>query len=442
MFDSSADFRAAFDDFVAEGGATAGELSLLTDAIGTGTFARVLDQLDLGAAPPAAIDAQAQSLAAARGTTETAGAGWALAALAFAAGRVGEAEVARHRATPAAVVAAQPPTVVPAQPPTTPLQAPPPPHPPYPSPQPAGSRSHGRLIALLAAVVVVGLIAVTTVAVVLLNRMPDDNPSSSEVSDAERREALATARSSTVEILSTDHARYDADLEEATALMTTNYAASYRRTSEDIRTGYQEQEITVSASDAGGGLVGISRDRAVALVFINQSVTKKSGKPSSLPYRVAVSLERVDGSWLVDELGTEDAPTDPTEPDADRQEVLDAATETAEVFTNFDYRDPDATFDGVLQRSTGDFADQYRKGTADLEKVAKEAHSVMTAEVFAAGLETFSTDRATVVVATSGEVTNDTTDGTPEPRSYRMKLELQRVDGEWLTSDLQYVELG
>ena len=86
VFDDADTFRGAFDDFVPEGAATPGDLRLLVDAISTGAFQRLVQQLELNADPPTAIAAEAERLARDRGTVETEGARWALSVLAFARG--------------------------------------------------------------------------------------------------------------------------------------------------------------------------------------------------------------------------------------------------------------------------------------------------------------------------------------------------------------------
>jgi hypothetical protein len=45
-----------------------------------------------------------------------------------------------------------------------------------------------------------------------------------------------------------------------------------------------------------------------------------------------------------------------------------------------------------------------------------------------------------VIVATTGTVANKVTNFDPTGRSYRLQLDLELVDGRWLTSDLQYVK--
>ncbi len=131
--------------------------------------------------------------------------------------------------------------------------------------------------------------------------------------------------------------------------------------------------------------------------------------------------------------------------EAQQERVADqlaAASDMVTSFVNFDFKDADATIEAVKEKSTGTFLQQYEKGAADLEKLATEAQSTMVARVVWAGLVAGDKDSATVIVATSGHVTNKTTEFKEEARNYRIQVELVLEDGEWLTNDLQYVELG
>lgn len=121
---------------------------------------------------------------------------------------------------------------------------------------------------------------------------------------------------------------------------------------------------------------------------------------------------------------------------------IEAATDMVTAFVNFDHEDPDATIEEVRERSTGTFREQYDKGAADLKKLATEAQSTMVARVVWAGLVAGDGDSATVIVATSGNVTNKTTEFQEEARNYRIQVQLVREGDEWLANDLQYVELG
>ena len=48
-------------------------------------------------------------------------------------------------------------------------------------------------------------------------------------------------------------------------------------------------------------------------------------------------------------------------------------------------------------------------------------------------------DEAAVIVAIDAVVTNLATKGRPQPRQYRMKATMERVEGQWLISKLEYV---
>ncbi len=88
VFDDPVAFRAAFDDFIAEGSASTGEVSLLVGAIATGALRRLTDQLALGADPATSIAVQGDMMARDRGTSESDGCRWALSVLAHASGAI------------------------------------------------------------------------------------------------------------------------------------------------------------------------------------------------------------------------------------------------------------------------------------------------------------------------------------------------------------------
>lgn len=189
VFEDADTFRGAFDDFVPEGAATAGERRLLVDAIATGSFQRLVTQLAIDADPETAIAAEATRLARDRGTVETEGARWALSALAFARGLADSGSVTTR---PSALgnPAAPEPEDDPAYAPTitvddavrTEVATPPPapPAPPAPSsgtaPPPtvpeAPGRGRGRLVVVGAVLAILALGVVA--AIVLLGDRDDD----------------------------------------------------------------------------------------------------------------------------------------------------------------------------------------------------------------------------------------------------------------------------
>lgn len=332
-----------------------------------------------------------------------------------------------------------------------------------------GSAQAGRVLGIVGtalwSVVIVATVVLVTVVGVLGNDVRDTLEDAQEqltetdpagngsggadsggaATDYDRDSAIRAAETAAVTIVAVDHSRYDAEVDEAAGLMTPEFASEYRDTANDIKSTFVANRTVVQARSVGVGVVGADAQSAQLLVFLNQTVDRRrAGKPETVvtPFKILMGLDRVEGEWLVSAVDTDAGWVARDEPDAERREILDAAGDMVTSFVNFDYRDPDATFEAVLAGSTGTFAEQYRAGTADLKRLGSEAKSTMTAEVEAAGLVSSDDDSATVILATRGQVTNEQTGFEPEARNYRIQVELVLTDGQWLTSDLQYVELG
>jgi Mce-associated membrane protein len=118
---------------------------------------------------------------------------------------------------------------------------------------------------------------------------------------------------------------------------------------------------------------------------------------------------------------------------------IEAATKMVNAFLNLDHEHIKANIEAVRSLATGPFLRQYTKASGDLVDLIKLAKATQTGEVEWAGLVAGDDDSATVIVATNGTISNKETDFEPVARPYRLQLEVDLVDGRWLTSDLQYV---
>ncbi len=121
-------------------------------------------------------------------------------------------------------------------------------------------------------------------------------------------------------------------------------------------------------------------------------------------------------------------------------EVLAAATAEAEAFINIRYDDASVSLDRVAAGATGEFRKQYTSSRDRVEQKIRRNRSVLEGEVLYAGVADVDGNRATVLAATSGTVTSRQTDNQPVTRDFRLRLELVREGGRWLTSDLEVVE--
>jgi Mce-associated membrane protein len=124
-----------------------------------------------------------------------------------------------------------------------------------------------------------------------------------------------------------------------------------------------------------------------------------------------------------------------------RQDILQAARQQGVNFTTLDYRSIDEDLDRVLASSTGTFRDEFQAGSQEVTDLVVANQTVSTGEVLEAGIVTADRDSARVLVVADSAVTNASDQELPT-RHYRMQIDLVLQRGRWLTSGLDFVELG
>jgi Mce-associated membrane protein len=128
---------------------------------------------------------------------------------------------------------------------------------------------------------------------------------------------------------------------------------------------------------------------------------------------------------------------------ATRQErygdVVAAADAEVTAFVNMRYDRAAESVDAVAAGATGAFRDHYVRSADRVIRVLQRHRSLMTGRVVWSGVTAVGPDRATVIVATSGTVSNSRTGGAARPRDFRFEVRLVRERGRWLTSDIEFV---
>lgn len=121
-----------------------------------------------------------------------------------------------------------------------------------------------------------------------------------------------------------------------------------------------------------------------------------------------------------------------------RGAILRAARQSAVNLTSIDNRQFAQDVQRVLDGATGPFRADFEARSKDLGPVLKQNEVVSQGSVVEAGIVRHDDRTATVLVVVDGEVRNS---AAPEGRvnTYRMRLELEQVDGRWLTSMLEFV---
>ncbi|HEX3929338.1 MAG TPA: hypothetical protein VHW64_01450 [Nocardioides sp.] len=131
---------------------------------------------------------------------------------------------------------------------------------------------------------------------------------------------------------------------------------------------------------------------------------------------------------------------------ATRQERYGAALAAADAevtaFVNLRYDRAASSVDAVATGATGEFREHYGRSAPQVIRVLRHSRSVMSGQVVWSGVSDISPTRATVIVATTGTVSNRRTHGVGRPRAFRFQVSLVRVDGRWLTSDVGFVGEG
>lgn len=113
-----------------------------------------------------------------------------------------------------------------------------------------------------------------------------------------------------------------------------------------------------------------------------------------------------------------------------------AAVDYAQLLTSIDSGKVDDDFTAVLNGATGEFKDTYTKASVQLRQLLIDNKATAQGTVVDSAVQSESTDKVVVLVMVNQTITNSTR---PDPRvdRSRMKMTMQRVDGQWLASKVE-----
>ncbi|HZC72398.1 MAG TPA: hypothetical protein VE442_17005 [Jatrophihabitans sp.] len=120
---------------------------------------------------------------------------------------------------------------------------------------------------------------------------------------AARTSAVAAAKSFALDFGSYDYRSLDTHFKEVAALMTPGFRKSFLATSTKLTSTFEQFKTHVTARIEGSGLTSASPSRAVAVVFLDQTVhTSQSSTPRLDRNRLEIHLVRGGDKWLVSKL--------------------------------------------------------------------------------------------------------------------------------------------
>lgn len=113
-------------------------------------------------------------------------------------------------------------------------------------------------------------------------------------------ESVSAARDTAVAILSYRADTVESDLNAARDRLTAPFLDSYTKLIHDIVIpGARTKHLSSTATVAAAASVSATADRAVVLVFIDQTATNGKDAPTGTASSVRVKLDKVGGRWLV-----------------------------------------------------------------------------------------------------------------------------------------------
>jgi len=129
-------------------------------------------------------------------------------------------------------------------------------------------------------------------------------PSDAAVADSTRA-AQSTAERAVGPILSYNALHLDEDQKAAESYMTSDYRKQYDQLFEVIKQNAPDTRTIVKAQVVASGIVRSGDDRVQVLLFVNRPTTNKA-RTTPVVYKdqVTVTMQKVDGEWLVDDMVT------------------------------------------------------------------------------------------------------------------------------------------
>lgn len=120
--------------------------------------------------------------------------------------------------------------------------------------------------------------------------------------DAQRsgEEATAAARDSIVAMLSYQPDTADKSLNDARSRLTGQFLDAYTQLIQTVVVpSAKKDRISAVAKVPATSVMSAEQDRAVVLAFVDQTLTEGNKPPTLTTSSVRVSMEKVDGHWLI-----------------------------------------------------------------------------------------------------------------------------------------------
>ena len=118
-----------------------------------------------------------------------------------------------------------------------------------------------------------------------------------------RTESVRAAVDGTIALLSYRPETVQADLDGAKGRLTGTFLEAYTTLTHDVVIpGAQQKHISAAATVPAAASISATSDCAEVLLFVNQTLTIGQDAPTNTASSVRVTLEKVDGRWLISQF--------------------------------------------------------------------------------------------------------------------------------------------
>ena len=123
---------------------------------------------------------------------------------------------------------------------------------------------------------------------------------SERIDDAAREQSVQAARNSTITLLSYTPDKVEQQLGDALNLLTGGFRDTYTTFTRDVVIpGAQQQQVSAVTTVPSAASVSADPNRAVVLLFVNQTVSVGGNAPTNTASSVRVTLEKSGDQWLI-----------------------------------------------------------------------------------------------------------------------------------------------
>jgi Mce-associated membrane protein len=126
---------------------------------------------------------------------------------------------------------------------------------------------------------------------------------SMRAAETARVESTRAAKDSTIALLSYRPDTVDKDLGAARERLTGSFRDSYTKLTHDVVIpGAKQRKISTVVDVPAGASISADANHAVVLVFVNQTTTIGTDAPTATASSVRVTLDKIDGRWLISDF--------------------------------------------------------------------------------------------------------------------------------------------